>query len=108
MRAEAKLYEFAPHRRQQGLAVVYYALGRKTEADAALAGMLKNQANGNALGIAEVYAFRGQADEAMQWLERAYAQKDPYLHVIKSKWLLKNLVADPRYKAFLRKMNLPE
>jgi TolB-like protein/Flp pilus assembly protein TadD len=95
-------------RRQQGLAVVYYALGRKTEGDAALAGMLKNQANGNALGIAEVYAFRGQADEAMHWLERAYGQKDPYLHVIKSQWLLKNLVADPRYKAFLKKMNLPE
>ena len=95
-------------KRRQGLAVVYYALGRKTEGDAALAGMLKNQANGNALGIAEVYAFRGQADEAMHWLERAYGQKDPYLHVIKSQWLLKNLVADPRYKAFLKKMNLPE
>jgi TolB-like protein len=95
--------------KQQGLALVYYALGRKAEADAALRGMLKDQANGNALGIAEVYAFRGQSDEAMQWLERAYVQKDPYLaYNIKTDTLLKNLAGDPRSKDFLRKMNLPE
>ena len=59
--------------KQEGLALVYYALGRKAEADSVLAGMLKDQAAGNALNIAEVYAFRGQSDEAMHWLERAYA-----------------------------------
>jgi TolB-like protein len=94
--------------KQEGLAVVYYALGRKAEANSALTGMLKDQSDGNALGIAEVYAFRGQPDEAMSWLERAYAQKDPYLCYIKGDALLKNLGGDPRYKAFLRKMNLPE
>ena len=94
--------------KQQGLAVVYYALGRKVDSDAALAGMLEEQAAGNAYGIAEVYALRGQTDEAIHWLERAYAQKDPYLYSIKFDSLLKNLESDPRYKAFLRKMNLPE
>jgi len=29
-------------------------------------------AHNDAFGIAEVYAFRGQPDEAMQWLDRAY------------------------------------
>ncbi len=95
-------------RRRQGLALVYFALGKKAESDAALADMLKDQADGNAFGVAEVYAFRGEPDQAMHWLERAYAQKDPSLNAIKSSWLLKNLVADPRYKAFLKKMNLPE
>jgi TolB-like protein len=94
--------------RQQGLALVYFALGKKAEADAALASMLKDQADGNALSIAEVYAFRDQSDEAMHWLERAYAQKDPYLYKIKGDLLFKNLAGDPRYKAFLKKMNLPE
>jgi hypothetical protein len=70
--------------------------------------MLKAQADRNALGIAEVYAFRGQSDEAMRWLERAYAQKDAYLYYIKSDWLLRNLEGDSRYKAFLPKMSLPE
>jgi len=94
--------------KQQGLAIVYYALGRKPDSDAALARMLKEQSGENAFGIAEVYAFRGQADEAMHWLERAYAQKDVSLYYIKGDLPLKSLAADPRFKAFPRKMNLPE
>ena len=43
----------------------------------------KEHADGNAFGIAEVYAFRGQSDEAMHWLERAYAQKDAGLYFVK-------------------------
>jgi TolB-like protein/Flp pilus assembly protein TadD len=100
--------ETADAAKQQGLAIVYDAVGRKAESDAALAGMLKDQADGNAVGIADVYAFRGQPDEAMHWLERAYAQKDPELYFIKSELELKSLREDPRFKAFLRKMNLPE
>ena len=70
--------------------------------------MLKEQADGNAFCIAEVYAFRGQLDEAMHWLERAYAQKDPGLYYVKGDLPLKSLEADACFKALLRKMNLPE
>jgi TolB-like protein/Tfp pilus assembly protein PilF len=94
--------------KQQGLAIVYYALGRKVDSDAALARMLKEQADENAFAIAEVYAFRGQSDEAIHWLERAYAQKDVGLYLLKGELPLKNLESDPRYKAFLRKMNLAD
>jgi predicted Zn-dependent protease len=83
-----------------GLALVYYVLGSTADADAALARLIKEQANDNAFQIANVYAFRGQSDEAMLWLERAYAQKDFSLYLIKA-WLPSSLVADPRYKAFL-------
>jgi adenylate cyclase len=93
---------------QAGLAIVYSALGRKADSDAALARMLKEQADGNAFEIAEVYAFRGQSDEAMHWLERAYAQKDAALDFLKVEFPQKSLAADSRFKAFLRKMNLPE
>jgi TolB-like protein/Flp pilus assembly protein TadD len=94
--------------KQQGLAIIYHALGRKAEADAALAGMLKDQGDRNAVGIADVYALRGQSDEAMNWLERAYVQKDPELYVAQSETELQSLKADPRFKSFLRKMNLPK
>ena len=47
-------------RKQVGLAIVYYALGRKADSDAALARLLKEQADEYAFDIAEVYAFRGQ------------------------------------------------
>jgi tetratricopeptide (TPR) repeat protein len=93
---------------QAGLAMVYSALGRKMDSDTALARMLKDRAAENAFYIAEVYAFRGQSDDAMHWLERAYAQKDPYLIYVKVELPQKSLAADPRFKAFLKKMNLPE
>jgi hypothetical protein len=35
-------------------------------------------------------------------------QKDPYLYSIKGEPTMKNLEKDSRYKAFLKKMNLPE
>ena len=57
---------------------------------------------------ATIYAFRGESDEAFKCLDRAYAQKDARLPFIKGEVLLKNLEGDPRYKAFLKKMNLPE
>ena len=70
--------------------------------------MIKEHADESAFEIAEVYGFHGQSDEAMHWLERAYAQKDPSLYQVKSYLPLKGLAEDPGFKAFLRKMNLPE
>jgi len=94
--------------KRAGLAMVYYALGRKADSEAALTGMINNQGDADAVGIAEVYAYRGQADDAFRMLERAYAQKDPYLYELKGDSFFKSLRSDSRYKALLRKMNLPE
>jgi TolB-like protein/Flp pilus assembly protein TadD len=94
--------------RQQGLPIIYYALGRFADSDAALAELLRDQSDSNAVGIADVYALRGQFNEAMHWLQKAYSQRDPELWFIKGEIELKTLNKDPRFKAFLRKMNLPE
>jgi TolB-like protein/DNA-binding winged helix-turn-helix (wHTH) protein/predicted Zn-dependent protease len=91
-----------------GLAMAYYSLGRKAESDAALARMIKEQGNSNAFEIAEAYAFRDDRDQTFQWLERAHAQKESDLQYIKGDLPLKSLESDPRYKPFVRKMNLPE
>ncbi len=48
-----------------------------------------------------------QTDEAFEWLDRAYAQRDPSLMATKLEPLLKSLHNDPRYAAFLKKLNLP-
>jgi len=44
----------------------------------------------------------------MARLERAHVARDPFLALVKSDLLLRNLHADPRFKAFLRKMKLPD
>jgi TolB-like protein/DNA-binding winged helix-turn-helix (wHTH) protein/Flp pilus assembly protein TadD len=93
--------------RINGSAMAYFALGRKAESDAALARMLKNYAS-IPFGIATIYAFRGESDEAFRWLDRGYEQKDQFLYRIKFAPEFDKFHDDPRYKAFLRKMNLPE
>ena len=103
------LKEIVEAPRLAGSAMAYSTLGRKADSDAALAQLLKNQADRYPFRIAQVYAFRGETDEALKWLDRAYAQKDSGgLPVIKGDPLFNKIEGDPRYKAFLRKMNLPE
>ena len=91
-----------------GFAVVYQALHRTKDADAALARLEAQNAGDLALLIAEAYAFRGQKDSSFRWLERAYVQKDISFPLLMGDPLLKKLEGDPRYKAFLRNMNLPQ
>ena len=57
--------------------------------------------------IAEAYAFRNQSDEAFEWLERAYAQRDSNLIGTKVDTLMKSLQNDQRFDALLKKLNLP-
>jgi len=87
--------------------IAYYALGRKKESDAALSKLVTKYHASNAFEIARVYAFRNQPNEAFEWLERAYAQRDNSLVVTKVEPLLKSLHNDPRFAAFLKKLNLP-
>jgi TolB-like protein len=92
----------------QGLAIVYFALGRRADSDAALARLVREDPDDYAYGIADVYAYRGEFDQAFKWLEHAYTQRDSSLYAIKGDPPLQRLEGDPRYKAFLHKMNLPE
>ena len=59
-------------------------------------------------GIAQVYAWRGEKDKAFEWVERAYAERDMSITWLKIDTYFRGLRGDPRYKALLRKMNLPE
>jgi TolB-like protein len=94
--------------RDAGVAIVYHAMGRRAESDAALARLIQARANDAAFEIAQVHAYRGEVDQAFEWLDRAYGQKDAELFWIKGDPWLKNLESDPRYKAFLKKMSLLE
>ncbi len=99
--------EKSPGFRLQGLALAYHALARKEESDRALAKLITKYRPTMAFQIAQVFAYRGQSDLALVWLERAYVQHDTGLTGIKGDSLLKNLEGDPRYAAFLKKMRLP-
>ena len=89
-----------------GYPVVYWALGRRAESDAALTRLIRNWSAGASGNVPDMYAYRGQIDEAFQWFDRAYEQRDVNLLYIRYNPLLKNLRGDPRYHTFLRKMKL--
>ena len=49
-------------------------------------------------------AFRGEADRAFEWLDKAVAYHDPGLAEIAVEPLFANLHEDPRWLPFLRKI----
>jgi hypothetical protein len=77
------------------------------QSDEAVAELIAKSADVVAYQIAEVYAFRGEADRAFEWLDRAYAQRDGGMTYLKVDPLLRTLKGDPRYTAVLKKMRLP-
>jgi tetratricopeptide (TPR) repeat protein len=109
---EAALTEFNKETlddgQREGDAMVYFATGRKAESDARIAEAISHEGPAWPSAIARVYAFRGEKDRAFEWLEKAYEMRDEDLYVTKGDPFFKNLENDPRFKAFLRKMNLPE
>ena len=90
-----------------GSAMAYYTLGRKADSDAALEQMIRSPTN-RPFFIASVFAFRGQTDEALKWLDTSNMQGESALLLLKSQPMFDKLEGDPRYAAFLKKKNLPE
>ena len=56
--------------RAQCLALAYHGLGRKAQAETALGALIESYGDSDPLLVAEVYAYRGQADEAFKWLQK--------------------------------------
>ena len=90
-----------------GEALAYHALGRRAESDNALKKLIATHQNEAAFQIAEVYAFRGETDQAFAWLDRAYRQRDSGLPEMKTSPLMKSLLKDQRRAELLQKMRLP-
>ena len=82
-------------------------VNRRQDSNAALTQLIKEHQQNMAYQIAEIYAYRGDADLAFQWLNRAYQQRDSVMRSLKIDPLLKSLRQDPRYIDLLKRMRLP-
>jgi TolB-like protein/Flp pilus assembly protein TadD len=87
-----------------GLPMAYHALGRKADSDAALAAVIAKYEKDGPYNIANVYAFRGEADQAFEWLDKAIEYGDPGIGEIVTEPLFDKIHADPRWLPFLRKI----
>jgi TolB-like protein len=92
--------------RQCGLVLALDSLGRKSQADQALAVAENSFGGKKAYLIALIYAERHQPDRAFAWLDRALRQRDGDVLYIKGDPLVSNLVADPRYELIMKRMQL--
>ena len=90
------------------MALVRWSQKRTPESDAALASLVEHFAGTAAYQIADVYAFRGEKDQAFEWLERARRQGDGGLASLLIDPLFANLRGDPRWEAFVHKMGLAD
>ena len=87
-----------------GLPMAYHTLGRKADSDAALTALIAKYEQDGPYNIAYVYAYRGDADKAFEWLDKAVEYGDPGLADIVTENLFAKIHADPRWLAFLRKI----
>jgi len=86
-----------------GLPMAYHALGRKADSDAALAREIEQDAEDGAYNIAYIYAFRGDADKAFEWLDKEYNGGAGFAEIATEN-LFDNIHKDPRWLPFLRKV----
>jgi tetratricopeptide (TPR) repeat protein len=94
---------------ESGLGIAYARAGQRENALDVVAGMEKNMDQWwYAYGLAEVYAVLGEKDKAINCLEVAYKLYGDFIPWIRYDYPLKSLHDDPRFKAIVKRLNLPQ
>jgi TolB-like protein/DNA-binding winged helix-turn-helix (wHTH) protein len=91
-----------------GLAAVYTAMGKHTESDAALKTLEEGYASDDAYQIAQLHAYRGEADASFEWLQRSFVMHNSNILFIKTDPWLRTLHRDRRFQILLANLHLPE
>ncbi len=58
--------------------------------------------------IARLYVSAGEKDRALEWLEKAYQERDPLMVYLNVEPTWDSLRSDPRFQSLLRRMNFPD
>jgi TolB-like protein len=90
------------------LAMIYDKLGRHTEAETMLAKVRTIAGDRLAEGYADIYAQWGDTARALDWLETAMRNRDPYLAYTKVNPFFDPLRNEPRFQAIERALKFPD
>jgi TolB-like protein len=90
------------------LAMIYDKLGRHTEAETMLAKVRTIAGDRLAEGYADIYAQWGDTARALDWLETAMRNRDPYLAYTKVNPFFDLLRNEPRFQAIERALKFPD
>ena len=94
--------------RQTSMAIAQRAAGNLDEAASAQQKLLEEYGDLAAYQQAQIFASWGETDTALDWLERAYEQRDPGILNIKPDMAFVTLSEHPRFTSILQKMNLAD
>jgi len=88
--------------RDQALALIYHGLGRSAESRECLDKLITAAGNSDPVMVAEVYAFRGETDNAFEWLHQSGSRPciSPMLYASP---FLKSLQADSRWSQVVKR-----
>ncbi|HME89910.1 MAG TPA: tetratricopeptide repeat protein [Myxococcaceae bacterium] len=92
------------------IAIAQHELGHARESAAALDALVAKVPSDEpdvAYWVAAVHAWRGERDQAFEWLETAYKRRELRLRMLRVEPHFRSLRGDPRLLALLKKMNLP-
>jgi len=90
------------------LALTYEKLGARAEAEARLAKFKAENGDVSAYQYATIYAQRGNALEALKWLDTAMRVRDPGVVYLKTDPLMDPLREEPRFQAVMRVLKFPQ
>jgi TolB-like protein/Tfp pilus assembly protein PilF len=93
--------------RWTGQAIIEHALGHTEESRRLLDDLMGKYGKVMPYAVGGVYAWREEPDQAFEWFERAFSQRDPSLCMIKIHARPNSMTRDPRYQRLLQRMNLP-
>lgn len=90
------------------LALTYDKLGRHADAETQFAQYRASPISGGAaIWYAMIYAQWGDTARALDWLETAFRQRDPFLELVKTSRLFDPLRKEPRFQAIERELQFP-
>jgi TolB-like protein/Tfp pilus assembly protein PilF len=98
--------ETDPGWRRFGLPPGYLVTHHDREARAALVALVA-ESTGAEFQVAETYAFFGETEKSLEWLEKARTLHDPGIIWTRRDPFLVSIAGDPRYGAVLQRMGMP-
>jgi TolB-like protein len=89
------------------LAIAYHQLARDADAASALAAAQKEMGDNGAMQYAEIFAQWGRPQDALTWLNKAVALRDPGLVMLKQDVLLDPIANTAGFNDIERRLNFP-
>ena len=91
-----------------GMNFILYAIGGETNSKSVFNEFLERNSQTDPANTADLYAFRGDYDNAFKYLNEAFNIKDPVLIEALSYPSFKPMYKNPRWKELIEKIDLPE